>query len=60
MDGVTMIRIVWTLASFAVFVAIVLWAYSGRARQEFERAARLPFDDEAGRVGPGGAQGSGR
>ena len=57
---VTTVRIVWTVASFAVFVAIVRWAYSGQAKAGFEQAARLPFEDEAGRVGPGGAQGSGR
>jgi cytochrome c oxidase cbb3-type subunit 4 len=57
---VTTVRIAWTVASFAVFVAIVAWAYSGRAKAGFEQAARLPFEDEAGRAGPGGAQGSGR
>jgi cytochrome c oxidase cbb3-type subunit 4 len=57
---VTTVRIVWTVASFAVFVAIVLWAYSGRAQAGFEQAARLPFEDEAGPGRPGGAQGSGR
>jgi cytochrome c oxidase cbb3-type subunit IV len=57
---VTTVRIVWTVASFAVFVAIVLWVYSGRAKAGFEQAARLPFDDEAGRAGSDGEKGSGR
>jgi cytochrome c oxidase cbb3-type subunit 4 len=40
------VRIVWTVVTFAVFVAILVWAYSGRARSGFEAAARLPFEDE--------------
>jgi cytochrome c oxidase cbb3-type subunit 4 len=39
-------RVVWTVVSFAVFVAIVAWAYSGRARRGFDAAARLPFEDD--------------
>ena len=43
-------RIVWTVVSFAVFMAIMVWAYSERAGRGFDAAARLPFeedDDEA-------------
>jgi cytochrome c oxidase cbb3-type subunit 4 len=54
------VRIAWTVASFFMFVAIVIWAYSGRAGKGFEQAARLPFDDEADRTGSGGGNGSGR
>ena len=46
MDFVS-VRIVWTVLSFAVFAAILVWAYSGRARRGFEEAARLPFDEDA-------------
>jgi cytochrome c oxidase cbb3-type subunit 4 len=35
-----------TVASFLSFIAIFLWAYSGRRAAEFEAAARLPLDDE--------------
>ncbi len=45
MDFVSL-RIVWTVLTFAVFVAILVWACSGRARRGFEVAARLPFDEE--------------
>jgi cytochrome c oxidase cbb3-type subunit 4 len=44
MDFVT-VRIVWTVLTFAVFVAILAWACSGRARRGFDVAARLPFDE---------------
>jgi cytochrome c oxidase cbb3-type subunit IV len=40
------VRIVWTVVTFVVFVAIVVWAYSPRARSGFEAAARLPFEDD--------------
>jgi cytochrome c oxidase cbb3-type subunit 4 len=49
MDLMT-VRIVWTVVSFAVFMAIMVWAYSERAGRGFDAAARLPFeegDDEA-------------
>jgi cytochrome c oxidase cbb3-type subunit 4 len=32
--------------AFITFIGIVLWAYSGRRRQEFERAARMALDDD--------------
>ena len=57
---IMVVRIAWTVASFFMFVAIVIWAYSGRAGKGFEQAARLPFDDEADRTGSGGESGSGR
>jgi cytochrome c oxidase cbb3-type subunit 4 len=43
------LRIAVTVVSFVTFVAIVLWAYSSRARSGFDEAARLPFtEDESG------------
>lgn len=47
------VRIAVTLASFAIFIGIVLWAWSGANRQNFEEAAQLPFeeDDEIGEAG---------
>ncbi len=40
------IRITWTVISFLVFVAIVVWAYSRGARSGFDEAAQLPFKDD--------------
>ena len=37
---------VWTAALLAVFAAIVLWAWSGRRKPDFDEAARLPLDDD--------------
>jgi cytochrome c oxidase cbb3-type subunit IV len=41
------LRIVVTLLSFAVFIGIVVWAWSARNRKAFDEAAMLPFADEA-------------
>jgi cytochrome c oxidase cbb3-type subunit 4 len=46
-------RAAWTLVSFIAFVAIVVWAYSGRHKQRFEEAARLPLDDDQPARGAG-------
>lgn len=47
------IRQAVTLASFAIFIGIVLWAWSGSNRQRFKEAAQLPFeeDDDIGVAG---------
>ena len=42
-----------TVLAFAAFVAIVVWAYSGRRKAAFDEAARLPFDEEDDRSGDG-------
>jgi cytochrome c oxidase cbb3-type subunit 4 len=39
-------RMILTVATFFTFVAIVAWAYSGRRRKDYERAARMALDDE--------------
>ena len=40
------LRILTTLASFAIFIGIIVWAYSGRNRERFEEAAQLPFEQD--------------
>lgn len=42
---------VFTVISFVVFIAIVIWAWSGRRKPDFDRAALEPFalpDDVSG------------
>lgn len=39
-------RSILTVLSFASFVGIALWAYSGRNKARFDEAANLPFDDD--------------
>ncbi len=43
---ITTMRIVATLASFACFVGIWVWAFSRRNRARFDEAAQLPFEQE--------------
>lgn len=40
------LRIVTTLASFAIFIGITVWAFSRRNRERFEEAALLPFEQD--------------
>lgn len=35
-----------TLLFLVIFLGIVVWAYSGRRREDFDEAARLPLDDD--------------
>ena len=39
---------VWTVVVLILFIGIVLWAWSGRNKERFDAAARLPFDEEGG------------
>ncbi len=36
----------WTVALLVTFIGIVIWAWSGKRRAEFECAARMPLDDD--------------
>ena len=42
------VRTLWTVLSFAAFLGIVFWAYSGKRKARFDEAARLALDDDAG------------
>lgn len=35
-----------TLLIMLAFVALVIWAYSGKRKKNFDEAAQLPFADE--------------
>lgn len=41
-----LIHSIWTIVLFIVFLAIVVWAYSGRRKKDFDEASRLALDDE--------------
>ena len=44
---VNVLREIVTVLSFGSFLGIVIYAVDPRNKDEFEEAARLPFDDEA-------------
>lgn len=41
----TIVRSAVTVALFALFVALIVWAFSPRRRQQFTDAANLVFDE---------------
>lgn len=45
------LRGIFTLILMIAFVAIVLWAWSGKRRKDFDEAARLPLEDKAPSAG---------
>jgi cytochrome c oxidase cbb3-type subunit IV len=43
---INLFRILVTVASFIVFVRIVVWAWRNRNTTDFKEAANLPFDTD--------------
>ena len=41
-----LIHSIWTVILFVVFLAIVVWAYSGRRKKDFDEASRLALDED--------------
>lgn len=37
---------VMTVVMLVVFIGIVVWAWSGKRRKDFEAAARVPLEDD--------------
>ena len=48
MDGINLIRIIFTVLSFVCFLLIAFWAYSKTSKKQFDEAANLPFADDEG------------
>ena len=46
MDSINTMRAAITIVSFLVFIGIVVWAWSGRRKRQFDEAARLPLEDD--------------
>lgn len=36
----------WTVLLVAVFVGIVVWAFSPKRKKSFEQAAQMPFEED--------------
>jgi cytochrome c oxidase cbb3-type subunit 4 len=45
MIAITM-HIIWTIVALILFVGIVIWAWSGKRKQEFDVLAHLPLEDD--------------
>ena len=37
---------IWTIIVMIVFVGIVVWAWSGKRKKDFDDAASIPFRDD--------------
>lgn len=46
-DTLNLLRAVSTVLAMLAFLAIVAWAWSRRRREEFDRAAHLPLEEDA-------------
>ncbi len=42
----SLIHSVWTLVVLVLFVGIVIWAWSGKRKQDFTDAANIPFHED--------------
>ncbi len=47
MPDVNTLRGLGTLVALLAFVALVGWAWSSQRKSTFDRAARMPLDDDA-------------
>jgi len=36
----------WTVFAFVFFVGVVFWAWSGKRKSKFDKAARMALDDD--------------
>ena len=43
---INLLRTIITVACFAAFVAIAIWAFAPGRRKRFDEAANLPFADD--------------
>lgn len=41
----TLIEAIWTVVVMVTFIGIVLWAWSGKRKQDFNEAANIPFNE---------------
>lgn len=43
----SLVHSLWTVVALVLFVGIVIWAWSGKRKQQFDAAANIPFDEDA-------------
>ncbi len=36
----------WTVFAFVFFIAVVFWAWSGKRKSKYDKAARMAMDDD--------------
>lgn len=45
--SLSMFHSLWTIAVLAIFIGIIIWAFSKGRKTAFDEAARLPLEDDA-------------
>jgi len=46
MDMINVLRILFTVLSFVLFITILVWAWRNRNSAQFKDAQNLPFDQD--------------
>lgn len=46
MDTVSIVQTIWTVLAFLFFIGIVFWAWSGKRKSTFDKAARMALEDD--------------
>ncbi len=41
-----LIQGLWTIAVMIFFIGVVIWAWSGKRKKEFDEAAQIPFRED--------------
>ena len=44
--SLSMFHSLWTIAVLAIFIGIIIWAFSKGRKTAFDEAARLPLEDD--------------
>lgn len=44
--SIGIVQTIWTVIAFVIFVSIVIWAWSDKRKDDFEKAARMALDDD--------------
>lgn len=53
---INVLRSIFTVVIFVAFIAIWIWAWGKKRKDEFEEAANMPFNDEAPHKSSKGAE----
>jgi cytochrome c oxidase cbb3-type subunit 4 len=56
--NIGLVQTIWTVLAFVIFVGVVIWAWSDKRKDDFEKAARMALDDDEPLQGSGTGQDS--
>lgn len=44
--SISFVQTVWTVVAMVFFIAIVIWAWSGKRKKDFDEASRMPLEED--------------